>query len=216
MLLGLLWIKPQYAILVLPALLMWRNWRSAEAFAGASFALLVVSWLTIGADGLAAYARLLSNIESTGSFYGAFPAVYNTLSGLLVRFVGESGLLWLVLAGLIVFAALWYARRGFGPGSYAFLILATVLVSLHTHSYDLVILLPAAALGWEALKQRPSLALAWAAMWFILEVAMFALAVGGTQFHDTPLVTVPTMLLAVAFLLIPKVVRPAALVPARV
>jgi hypothetical protein len=110
---------------------------------------------------------------------------------------------------------LWTARQGFGPRSYALLILTTVLISLHTHSYDLVILLPAAALGWDALRERPSLAVAWAVVWFALDLALLTLAIRGTQFEDAPLVTVPVMLLAFAVLLIPRVVRTAALVPAQ-
>jgi alpha-1,2-mannosyltransferase len=213
-LLSLLWIKPQYAILVLPALLVWQNWRAAMSFVATSFGLLAVSWLAVGTQGLITYARLLTSIEGTGSLHGMFPAFYNTLSGVLVRFTGESALVWFGASFVLVAATLWYARRGFGPASFAALILATVLASLHTHSYDLVILLPVVALGWDALKDRPNLAAGWAAMWFATDVTLFVLAVRGTQFQDAPLATVPAMLLALAVLLVPKY-RRTSLVPVR-
>ena len=213
--LSVLWIKPQYVVLVLPALLIWRNWRGAGAFAGASLGLLAASWITVGSDGLIAYARLLTGIETSGAFYGMFPGVYNTLSGILFRLFGVSGWLWFVLSSLLVALTLWQARRGFGPSAFALVILTTVLVSLHTHSYDLTILLPAAALGWHALKQWPYLAAAWASLWFALELGFFVLAVKGSQFEDAPLITVPVMLLAVALLLMPRATRAAILVPAR-
>ncbi len=212
--LSILWIKPQYAILVLPAMLVWRRWSGAGAFAASMLALLGASWATVGLDGLVSYARLLTQIETFGPEYGMFAANYNTLSGLLVRAFGESGWAWLLAAGPLVILALLRAQRGFGPESYALLILTSVLVSLHTHSYDLAVLLPAAALGWDALKERPILAFTWASLWFAVEVGLFGLAVRGTQFEDAPLLTVPAMLLAVALLLLWR--TPGRLVPAAV
>jgi len=212
--LSILWIKPQYAILVLPALLVWRRWSGAGAFAGATLALLGASWTTVGLDGLASYTRFVTQIDTFGPEYSVFSANYNTLSGLLLRVFGVSGSVWLFFAGLLVILTLLRARRGFGPESYALLILTSVLVSLHTHSYDLAVLLPAAALGWDALKERPVLAFTWASLWFAVEVGLFALAFRGTQFEDAPLLTVPAMLLAVALLLLWRTARP--VVPAAV
>ena len=214
--LSTLWIKPQYAVLVLPALLVWRRWVGAGAFAASTLALLGASWATVGLDGLSSYARLLSQIDMLGPEYSVFSANYNTLSGLLVRVFGESGWAWLLLAGLLVVLALLRSRQGFGPHSYALLILTSVLVSLHTHSYDLAVLLPAAALGWDALKERPILAFTWASLWFAVEAGLFGLALRGTQFEDAPLLTVPAMLLAVALLLLWRTARPVVLAPVRV
>jgi hypothetical protein len=108
------------------------------------------------------------------------------ISGLLLRLFGVSGLAWFVVAGLVVGLTLWRARQGFGPKSYALVILASVLVSLHTHSYDLTILLPAAALGWEALKQRPVLVTTWSLLWIAVELGLFVVARMGSQFENAP------------------------------
>ena len=74
-------------------------------------------------------------------------------------------------------------------------------------------LLPAAALGWEAIKQRTLLTAIWVCLWFAVAFGLLGLAWRGTQFDSAPLLTVPAMLLAVALLLLPRSPRSFAVAP---
>jgi hypothetical protein len=82
-----------------------------------------------------------------------------------------------------------------------------VLISPHTHLQDLTILLVAITLGLEELRHRPTLAVVWIGLWFVVALGLYALVFNRYLLQDGPLVTVPAMLVAATILLFHNSVR---------
>lgn len=194
MVLGALWIKPQYAVLVLPYLLLGKRWAAMAAFAATSLLLLLVSWLAMGTQGLTSYAALLKD-------YAAVHDYYPTLRGLLHVLQLDGGL-WLLSSLCIAIVALWQVKRGLSPGNFASLIFASMLASAHSHSYELTVLLGAIAIGWEALKDDERTAGFWAFLWLMVTIGLYGLTLYGWQYRFGPLLMAPAMLVAIALLVV--------------
>lgn len=200
--LALLWVKPQYVPLLLPCLLLARQWRAAAAFAAASALLLLLSWAIVGTEGLLSYIHLLRHIESMGFAYAMFPKDYHTLGGFMLRLFGLQGPPWLLLSALLAAGLLvTIGQRGLhGPG-YALMVLTAVLVSPHTNLQDLVVLLPVIALGGQVLRARPALLASWFALWSAVALACLLPIYWTNPFWGQNLFTVPAMLLSYGLML---------------
>lgn len=158
---GLL-IKPQYAPLVLLAIVLQRRWGPVAGvglgIAGAG----LLSVAAVGWEGVLAYVRLLPQVERLGQGYAVGSPGNYTWRGLSLRLLGEgtpADITWLVLTALTVLVAvvIWWpstrSPRGLPPGvPFAGLLVGAVLVSPHTLIHDLTLLVPAAVLGWRGLR----------------------------------------------------------------
>jgi hypothetical protein len=200
--LSLLWIKPQYAVLVLPALLLWKRWQTAGSFAAASVMLLLASLIAVGFEGLIGYVDVLLRLEQMGADIAMFPASYHTLSGLLLRLFGIGGWAWFAIVLIVGGVILQRMKDGFSAQSFALLILGSVLVSPHTHIGDVSILLVPIALGLEGLRERPRLAVAWVSLWIVVAFGFYALVINRYLLRDGPMLTVPAMFAATSILLL--------------
>jgi hypothetical protein len=201
--LALLWTKPQYAILIFPALLAWRRWAAATSFALTSGVLLLISLAVVGPEGFRDYVALLARIETMGPSYAMFPASYHTLGGLLRRFLGLHGTPWLLLVCLLIAGVLLrLATWGVQPRSYALLVLTTVLVSPHTHIQDLAVLVPAIVLGGAALRKDHRRLLVWCGTWLLVLFGFYLLAQTPRFLQDSPLFTVTAMAMSALMLLV--------------
>jgi hypothetical protein len=200
--LSLLWIKPQYAILIVPALLLWKRRQAVGSFAAASVMLLLASLITVGFEGLIGYVDVLLRLEQMGADIAMFPASYHTLSGFLLRLFGVGGWAWFAIALVVAGFVLQRIRGGFSAQWFALLILGSVLVSPHTHIGDVSILLVPIALGLEGLKERPRLAVAWLSLWIVVAFGFYALVINRYLLRDGPMLTVPAMLAATSILLL--------------
>src|SRR5207249_3484643 len=138
---GLL-VKPQTAIILLPGLLIARQFRALAGFAFAAAAVLAVSCLLAGTDGMQDYAQLVANYLSFQSGATSPEAMMNWRSlGLYLHAVGidfDSAVVW-IGSGLTVLLALrlWLRRADDRAAPWGILVLASYAaacsVAWHSH-----------------------------------------------------------------------------------
>lgn len=116
-------------LILLPYLLVTRQWRIAAVAAGSFVAATALGWLVLPADS----TRFWTQIVFDGTRIGGPSGVGNkSLLGLLTHWVDDSSslrLLWWVLAGLIAAASLWQARRQYRRGDEFAAVLTVGLLS---------------------------------------------------------------------------------------
>lgn len=158
-LLGLLWLKPQYALLFALVFVVKRRWREALGMAGAGLGLAGLSVAMVGLDGVARYLAVLGKI---GAFYPPSAsmispeAMINWRSLLMHAWpgipgdVGSSAVLGLGVATALASLLVW--RGEWDPTSPRFarqmlaVTLATVVVSPHSHFHGAALVLSPLAL----------------------------------------------------------------------
>jgi hypothetical protein len=152
-LLGLLAYKPQVWLLVPLALLAARAWRALLALAAIVAFLSLVTWLLLGGNTWLAFmdaARHASNGSGAAEMYARVHTHMATLLAAAKTLgFGNDFAMALQLAGsaLAVGAVVWvFARYPASDERTAILVTATFLVSPYTLNYDLLLLMPAAAL----------------------------------------------------------------------
>jgi len=171
-LLGLLWIKPHMAALVLVALAAGRHWKTLGVTILSAGMLALVSGLAFG---WSTWSAFLGNItlplrilENESPLWGKMVTAYGGF-----RLAGLDSPTSFLFQGVVSFATagtvwwIWSRRTSF-PMKASFLCLSIFLFTPYAFSYDLAILaLPLAWMGWEARRgewtdrEKLSLALAW-------------------------------------------------------
>ncbi len=210
MLLGMLWLKPQYALVFPLVFLIKRRWHELAGMAVAGVALAAVSLVLVGVDGALAY---LSVLRQAGAFYPPessfiFPelmvnwraVVANSMPGI----GGDVGsALTLALWGATLLVSLMAWRGEYDPRGRAFplqmliTVLAAVLGSPHSHLHGVSLLFPPLALGlargsWKALPRS-----LWGGLW----VSGFVLSWLAWEYVPLRWLLAPYFLVAMAVLL---------------
>ncbi|MBU2610159.1 MAG: DUF2029 domain-containing protein [Chloroflexi bacterium] len=151
--LGGLLLKPQLLILILPAMLLQRAWKSLAGFAAATGALLLTSMALLGPDGVTNFLNLSRFWRSGETTLMAI----NAANMMNWRMVGEHLARWfgpwtgggIALAGVLV--TVWIALRPWGiralpethfPPLTLSLFAATTIVTWHAHYHMAMVLLP--------------------------------------------------------------------------
>lgn len=146
--------KLQYApFYVIPALLS-RRPLLLVSMAVTGCLLLLLAGLTIGFQNVINYPSILLHAENTGAVYGVHPETMVCLRGLLARWgLGSTGF---AIAAPFFFASLlmngwiWYKIDRQNPvqfaWAFALLVISALFFSLHTHLYDMLLLIVPALL----------------------------------------------------------------------
>jgi hypothetical protein len=199
--LGLMLVKPQFALGPIVSLIAGRRWRELAGFAGAAAMLGGLSLALVGASGVTQYFAVAQDVASWVSRGPFFRSDMHTLRALLYGLLpsNSAGAVSL-LASLLVMALV--ARRAWGDArstisaqTASVAVLGSLLAAPYAHTHDLIFLIvPWLLLGPGA--QRP-LAVLLIASYVAPVVNLFSIAVGGP-----PQITVPinaALFLALAF-----------------
>jgi hypothetical protein len=198
--------KPQYAVLMAMPLLGLKQWRALAACVAVEVAQLVLAGLTIGWENVWGYPQILVRAETDPNLIGVFPEQMVSLRNLLSVFGNQRltlGINTLCLLAAAVFAFFLWRKIGlhlatattddgraradllFNWGACLTLTLA-LLLSPHTHVYDLVVLACVAVLSlptWSAFKNAKAMSAA-EVVWSLLLVTF---PVSSWVFFATPL-----------------------------
>jgi hypothetical protein len=177
MLLGLLAYKPQVWLLVPVALLAARAWRPLVAMAATVTALCLVTLALFGPDLWLAFLRAARDASTGTAALEMYARVHTHMTTLLaaakILGMADGPALALQLAGAALGAAvvIWaFATRPASHARTAVLVTATFLVSPYTLNYDLLLLMPAAALLFlepQPGGSRPGEQIVYLALWLI-------------------------------------------------
>jgi hypothetical protein len=155
-LLGALIIKPHLALLIPIALLAGREWRAFVAAGCTALGLLVLSWLALGSDAMAAFleaSRISGDLlsQTDPDLLLRQPTVFAFFSNAFGTQVGGVAQ---AVATCILVVVVWtvWSRPGDAVGKGAVLALATPLATPYLFHYDLpLLILPVCWLAREAL-----------------------------------------------------------------
>ena len=138
--LGLLMVKPQLLVLILPALLLERRWRTLLSAGVVCLGVVIVSLFIAGRDGISALVALW--LGYTGSMPTTYPESMMNWRGLMLNLqplIGTRGSAWIAVLGIGAAAltgiGLWLCRQRreglvvAGNGIYAM----TCTVAWHSH-----------------------------------------------------------------------------------
>ena len=148
--LGGMLMKPHILILLLPGMLLHKNWKTLLGFTGSGLVILVLSLLLAGWDGVVSSVQLAAGFA--GPLIQTGPAMMNFRAlALNLQSVLPAWLAWAVALcgmGLITGLALYLWKRSSPATDLGFLILilatfaATFTITWHSHFYLLLLLLP--------------------------------------------------------------------------
>jgi hypothetical protein len=207
LLLGMLWLKPQYAVLFPVVFLLKGRWRElagtivSGAFVGG------LSLALVGLDGVAGFFRLLQEIGGF-SYQWVDPwAMVNwrsLLMNLWPSISDETGsVLVLVLGAATVLVSLFVWRGDWAPASPKFplqmlvTVLAVIVASPHSHIHGTVFLLPLVGLSMPTEDEEP-LGKPWVA--FLL--LGYALSLATWPFGAQRWIVTPYLLVAMGILIV--------------
>jgi hypothetical protein len=153
--------------LVLPMvfILAARRWRLLLGFAPVAALLGGISLAMVGWHGAIGYGRFLFHLETTGAGGSIVGADMPNLRGIIATLTGQhlgTSLMPITIAcSAVVILIAWWRIRSIRDSirfTFALATVATILVSYHTLTYDLSLLLPVvlllfAAPGWESGRQ---------------------------------------------------------------
>lgn len=156
-LLGLLWLKPQYAVLFLLVLVLKRRWTEAAGMLATGLLLGMASLALVGIDGARGYAELLATISEfhyrwvdpfamvnwRALVVAAWPEIPGSVGSSIVYALGGVT----VLASLLAWRGEWDPRSPRFPLQVLALTLAGILASPHSHLHGTVFLLAPVALA---------------------------------------------------------------------
>jgi hypothetical protein len=156
---GLLAFKPTLLGVLLPVVIVARDWRVAGGVLVSVLLQGAAGWLVAGPEGLTDYGQVLLRLAANPDLVVLFPETSHSLRG-FVRLLGGSSLLaggltllaWggAVLAG----SAAW--RTAAAPLTrVAFIVLLTLITAPHVLTYDLLLLLPSLVALADWLLQSP-------------------------------------------------------------
>lgn len=153
-LLGILWLKPQYALPFAAVLLLKRRWREAAGMAASGLVVGTTSLWAIGLDGVTLYIRVLQRIGGLSAPADSyiFPQAMVNWRAVVVHLVpgipedlGTSGMTALAVATVVAALGVW--RGTWDPSSPRFarqmlvLTVAAILASPHSNFHGLTLLL---------------------------------------------------------------------------
>lgn len=164
--LALLLARPQ--LVLVPALiLIWK--RRPQALAGLALgavALMLLSWLLVGWQGLSGYGRLLASALTWGNAYALHPQRMHTWRGFLYLLLGTDDpaqvqIRWLAGVALALMLLFWSWRGPWEARSprfdlqWSLLVIVTLFTSPHLYSHDLSLLVVPGALVARYLAIQP-------------------------------------------------------------
>ncbi len=208
--LGLLWLKPQYAALFPLVFLLKGRWRELAGICSTGVALAGVSWLMVGTEGILRYLELLQGI---GVFYPpsasfVLPEIMVNWRAVLVHLFpgipGSAGSYLVVLLGLATALTSLRVWRGkWDPTSPRFAIqilvltLATLVAAPHSHLTGAALLLSPLSLA----GLRPGTGLLDAKGWAPMIVLGYLLALLGLIASSVHWLLAPYFLAAMLLLI---------------
>ena len=164
-------IKPQAVVTLGVMLLVGRRWRAIAAGAVIGLSLAAVATVALGPGIWSEYLGFLSRYVSTFDEFSVRPSVMWNLRGTLTLLIGPdqaAGQATLIntvgligqLAGLAAVAWLWRGRwspttRDFDL-RFALTLVIGLLTSPHLNPHDDLLLIPAAAIAFRGLRERPN------------------------------------------------------------
>lgn len=148
-LMGLTVYKPQIGLPICGLMFLWRRWRFAAGFAASASACVAVSVVTVGAGGFFAYVKLLHTMDPVR--YGIIGSDMVGLRGLLSPVVSGHALLasTIVASAALAIYVFLKGRRAAPNEQFALAIACGALVSYHTLTHDLSIMLVPLAIAWR-------------------------------------------------------------------
>jgi alpha-1,2-mannosyltransferase len=169
--LGLLTVKPQFALVIGPALLFGGNWRVLLGLLISVGAQMIAVTGTIGIQAVSAYARTISELRDIEHLLEPDGWRMHSIRTLTRLVPGPPGdLIWAAASVWIVIAAVRIWRGAFPlTARLGVVILATVLVNPHLFGYDAVILvMPVIWLGaWLDEVRSPQKMMYWQSVYFL-------------------------------------------------
>jgi hypothetical protein len=159
--LGLLFVKPQYALFLVIPPMVCRRWKVVLAALAVLAALGVVAVVHFGIASLTGYPAYLLAVASSSKYFGMFPQLHVNLRAFMSMFLSDRAAMWL---GAILFAlglawVVWLWRKFSRPGEcwpqdwlLACTISSALCFSLHSHYYDSLLLAVAAGLTLPTLS----------------------------------------------------------------
>ncbi len=202
-LLGLTVVKPQLAVLVPVALVLWRAWRSLAGFVLTVVVAALAATLALGTGTWLDWQSALSSPLYAVDVQQLQAWKNSTLYGLVQSLVPDAWPVvafagWLVAAGVVVLLSLssWDRIRR-TPLAIVLLVtvpLVTVLVTPHAMVYDLVVALPAVAYlcaGRGAVRARAFAALAYVLLFLAPVLHLVGVALPGLAALGAPWAVLP-------------------------
>src|SRR5690606_16459479 len=148
-------LKPQHSLPFLLFLAGARRWKVFPSFIACLSILTVLALVQIGFDGFAGYLELL---RDPGSISHQQPELTPTIRGQLLRlFPDQDRIIFSVtsfLSGLLLLLAMFWGHMLKGRESWLWtgivvLIPVTIVLSVHCHMYDLLIMTPSMVLLFQ-------------------------------------------------------------------
>jgi hypothetical protein len=156
--LALFTIKPQYFPLFVVALFSARRWRIIAWAAAAEAVLLGISAVVLGWRNIINYPNIVLHADTTASFSGVNPESMVSLRSVLTPFLPQTAVVAtsfaLLLLGAVAVYAIWramVANRLNVQWAMALTTVACLVLSPHSHVYDLLLLSIPAALTLPSL-----------------------------------------------------------------
>ena len=142
---ALMLYKPTLLLLLLPMMVITRQWRLLIGFAVGAITLSLLSLLLVGVEGLRGYVHILQTFyAASNSPSSIFPMWYYIDLGAAIRLLtGRSiGALRIVfLAGTVPLLWLAWRRLSLVPASWALAVVGTLLFGVYTPLYDATLLI---------------------------------------------------------------------------
>ncbi len=165
-------IKPQLVIVLLIVMLVKRRWRVIFALAATGSALIALSGVLVGIQGIKEYASLSRSLVTWNGQYGLFPTRMANLRGTAYRLsqlfgvpATSQSVSWFVilvtatLSVLVLCFILYCYRGGWAPNhptfdlKFALTIVGTLLLTPYLYGHDLSLLVLAGFIVFEALTR---------------------------------------------------------------
>ncbi len=149
LLMGLTVYKPQIGLPICGLMFLWRRWKFAAGFAASASVCVAASVATIGVRGFLGYVQLLRTMNPVK--YGIVGSDMVGLRGIVSQAVSGWALLaWMIIASAALTAYVFLkGRRAASTKQFALAIACGALVSYHTLTHDLSIVLVPLALAWR-------------------------------------------------------------------
>jgi hypothetical protein len=167
--LSLLLIKPQILFLIIPYLLITRQFKTILGFILPSFLILIISWLLAGESGMLAWLSLLKDVSANKvTSIGAMGMLNWRMVGLNIDEIFQTsfGSMISTLGILATIIALYFILRQIPEASdskrYLAIFSATALVAPHFHIHSAIILVPLLFAYTEGQKNQSNLINYWA------------------------------------------------------
>lgn len=174
LLLGLFWLKPQYAVLFPLVFLLKRRWRELAGTLVTGAFVGVLSIVLVGMDGVIGFLRLLQDIGGfsypwvdpwamvnwRSLLLNLWPSISDEAGSVLVLVLGAAT----VLAALSVWRGNWDATSPRFARQMLVTVLAVTLASPHSHIHGAAFLLPPLALSLPAVDDDVPAGKMWAAL----------------------------------------------------